>query len=116
MLDRAAANLAYRERSVLIVMPEGSIKVSQADILYLEAENVYIIVHTVHGNYRMRMGLAKFASQLDETFFKVHRSFVVGLKYVKKITRTEITMANGDILPLSRGTYDAVHAALLKYL
>lgn len=116
VLDRAAANLAYRERSVLVSAPEGSVKVSQADILYLEAENVYVIVHTVHGNYRMRTGLAKFAAQLDESFLKVHRSFVVGLKYVKRITRAEITMANGDVLPVSRGMYDAIHAALLKYL
>lgn len=116
VLDRAVGNLAYRERSVLVATSDGDIKVSLADIQYIEAENVYVIVHTVHGNYRMRMALGKFAAQLDETFFKVHRSFVVGLKYIKKVTRTDITMANGDMVPISRGMYDAVHAALIKYL
>ncbi|MBR2894672.1 MAG: LytTR family transcriptional regulator DNA-binding domain-containing protein, partial [Oscillospiraceae bacterium] len=47
---------------------------------------------------------------------KVHRSFVVGLKYVKKITRTEITMQGGETVPISRGMYDEVHAALVKHL
>ena len=62
------------------------------------------------------MALTKFYEQLDETFFKVHRSFVVGLKYIKKITRTDVTMTNGASVPISRGLYDEVHAALIKYL
>ena len=73
-------------------------------------------VHTVQGNYRTRMALGKFVAQLDDTFFKVHRSYVAGLRFVKKITRSDITMANGDVIPVSRGLYDEVHAALIRYL
>ena len=116
VLDKAVQNLAYRQRSVLVITSDADVKISLVDILYVEAENVYVIVHTKQGNYRTRMSLAKFVEQLDETFFKVHRSFVVGLKYVKKITKTEITMINGDILPISRKLYDEVHSALIKYL
>ena len=116
VLDKAAENLAYRQRSVLLSTAEGEIKVALADILYIESENVYIILHTAHGDYRTRMALGKFSEQLDETFFKVHRSFIVGLKYIKKITRTEVTMTNGDTVPISRGLYDEVHTALIKYL
>lgn len=116
VLDKAVDNLAYRHRSVLLSTAEGEVKVSLADILYVESENVYIIVHTVHGDYRVRAALTKFSEQLDDTFFKVHRSFIVGLKYIKKITRTEITMSDGDTVPISRGTYDEVHAALIRYL
>lgn len=116
VLDRAVDNLSYRQRSVLISTPEEDIKVSLADICYVKAENVYVNVHTVHGIYRTRISLARFNEQLDDTFFKVHRSYVVGLKYVKKISRSEITLLNGDIIPISRGMYDAVHAALIRHL
>ncbi len=116
VLDKAVENLSYRQRSVLIATSDGAINVSLADILYIESENVYVNVHTVHVTYRTRMTLGKFAEQLDETFFKVHRSFVVGLKYIKKITRTDITMTNGETIPISRGLYDEVHAALIKHL
>lgn len=116
VLDKAADNLRTRQRAVLLATAEADIKVSLADITYVEAENVYIVVHTVWDSYRVRMALAKFAAQLDDTFLKVHRSFVVGLKYVKKITRREITMLNGDTVPMSRGMYDQVHDALVKYL
>lgn len=116
VLDRAANNLAYRQKSVLVADGEASVKVPLSDIIYVESENVYIILHTLHEKYRTRMALGKFAEQLDETFFKVHRSYVVNLKYIQKITRAQITMANGDRIPVSRGLYGDVHAALVKYL
>ena len=116
VLDRAVNNLQYRQRAVLVTSPDGDVKVSLADICYVESENVHVAVHTVSGVYRSRIALAKFAEQLDETFIKVHRSYIVGLKYIKKISRNDITMLNGDVLPISRGMYDAIHAALIKYL
>lgn len=116
VLDRAAENLRFRQKSVLISTADGEIKLSLADITYAEAENVYVIVHTLRGSYRTRMPLAKFSQRLDETFMQVHRSFVVGLKYVRKITRTEITLAGGDTVPIRRGMYDEIHAALIRYL
>lgn len=116
VLDRAVSNLEYRQRSVLVASPDGDVKVSLADICYVESENVHVAVHTVSGVYRSRISLTKFAEQLDETFIKVHRSYIVGLKYVKMISRTNITMLNGDLVPISRGMYDEIHAALIKYL
>lgn len=116
VLDKAAGNLSYRQRSVLLVTADAAIKVSLADITYIEAEKVHIIVHTTGGDFRTRISMAKFMEQLDDTFIKVHRSFVVGLRYVKKITRTEIIMQGGEAVPISRGMYDEVHAALVKHL
>ncbi len=116
VLDRAADNLKYRERSVLISTSELDIKLSLADITYIEAENMHITVHTVNGDYRTRIALSKFQKELDQTFMKVHRSFVVNLKYIQKIGRTELTMQNGDTIPISRGMYETVHTALIKYL
>lgn len=116
VLDRAVNGMTLRKRSVLVVTQEGSVKIPLADILYIEAERVYIVVHTMQGNYRTRITLLKFCAELDDTFFKIHRSFVVGLMHIKIITKTSVTLINGDLLPISRGMYDKVHAALIKYL
>ncbi len=116
VLDRAAYNLSFRQRCVLVADKDGSVKVPLADIVYIESENVYIAVHTLQEVYRMRMALSRFSEQLDQTFFKVHRSFVVNLNYIKKITRSQITMANGDSLPLRRGLYGDIYSALARYL
>lgn len=116
VLDRAVSNLSYRERSVLLSTADADIRVPLADIMYVESENVYVVVHTVDAIYRSRLPLSKFMQQLDDTFFQVHRSFVVVLRYVKKVSRSEVTMQNGDELPIRRGSYDEVHAALIRHL
>lgn len=116
VLNRAADNLSFRQRSILVTDGNASIKLPLSDILYAESENVYIVLHTPQGEYRTRMALAKFAEQLDETFFKVHRSYVVNLKYIQKITRTQVFLINGDTIPISRGMYAKVHNALIQYL
>ena len=116
VLDRAVDNLAVRQRCVLVADRDGSVKLPLADILYIEAENVHVAIHALEGVYRMRMALGKFSDQLDETFFKVHRYFVVNLSHIRKIARDHITMANGDSIPMSRGMYGEVYGALAKYL
>lgn len=116
VLDRAADNLAGRQRCVLVADRDGSVKLPLADIVYIEAENVHIAVHTLQDVYRMRMALGKFSEQLDETFFKVHRSFVVNLNHIRKISRLDITVTGGGLIPMSRGMYGKVYAALARYL
>jgi len=116
VLDRAVASLQYRERSVLVDTGDCKLKIPLADITYIESERVYLIIHTSSGEYRTRLSLTKFSESLDDTFYKVHRSYIVSLKYIRKITRTEIVMDGGDTVPMSRGMYDEVHGALIKYL
>lgn len=116
VLERAASNLDYRQRGVLLSSSDGAVKVSLADIHYVESQNVYVVVHTATEVYRLRTSLTNFSRELDETFLKVHRSYIVNLKYIKKICRTDITMQNGDLVPIRRGMYDEVHAALIRFL
>lgn len=116
VLDRAVSNLAYRERSVLIDTANGEIRLSLADIIYIEADKMYVNIVTASGKYRSRMAFSKIISMLDDTFYKVQRSYIVGLKYIRKITKTDITVSDGTLIPISRGIYDDVHSALIKYL
>ena len=76
VLDKAVSNLAYRERSVLLSTADGDIKVPLADIIYIEAQNVHVIVHAIHGTYRVRTSLGKLCELLDETFFLRHTALL----------------------------------------
>ncbi|MBE6731449.1 MAG: response regulator transcription factor [Ruminococcaceae bacterium] len=116
VLDKAINNLKYRQRSVLINTQDADIKIPLSDIIYIEAENVFINIHTVNGVYRTRTPLTKFYENLDDSFLKVHRSFIVSLSYIKKITKKDLTLISGDIVPISRGMYETVHSALIRYL
>lgn len=116
VLDRAANNLAYRQRSVLIDTGDGEIKLPLADIVYIEADKMYVNIVTTKDKYRSRTSLSKISAMLDDTFYKVQRSYIVGLKYIRKITKAGITVSDGTLIPISRGIYDDIHSAMIKYL
>ena len=49
-----------------------------------------------------------------EDFFRIHRSVLVNLRRIVKITRTDVTLDSGDVLPVARGKYDAVNRAFIE--
>lgn len=116
VLDRAVTNLNRTARAVLLTTHEGDFKIPVSDIVYAEADNVYINVHTEKTVYRVRTTLSLFAAQLDDTFCKVHRSFIVSLRHISSISRSFVTMRTGKVIPISRGTSAKIREALIKYL
>ena len=87
VLDRAADNLAYRERSVLIDTPDGEVKIPLADIIYIEADKMYVNIVTVKHKYRSRMAFSKITDMLDDTFTRFSAPTPSGFKYVRKISK-----------------------------
>ena len=57
--------------------------------------------------------LSTLLEQLDSaTFVRCHCSFVANLEHVRKYTRTQLFMSNGDILPCSRSSQSTVRQAV----
>ncbi|MBQ8896849.1 MAG: response regulator transcription factor [Clostridia bacterium] len=116
VLDKAVSNLSYRQRSVLIENPDGVFRIPLSDILFIESDRMHSVIHTVREVYRTRKGISQIEPLLSENFFRVHRSFIVNLSHVSKITKTEATLSSGDAVPIARGNYDTVYSELIKRL
>ena len=119
-LDAALSKAADRliaEPPFVIISSEGStVKLYQADILYVEAFLHYLVLSTKRGEYRIKESLSSFEERLSCGFFRIHRSYLVSLKYITKITRTNIYIEGGQKLPLARGKYDALNRAFIEYM
>ena len=72
---------------------------------------------TVHGaeDYSVKRSLNDLERELDGGFYRIHRSFIVNLRFVKRITRTEVILKDGTALPLSRKHYEGLNQALIAY-
>ena len=48
---------------------------------------------------------------------KIHflRSYLVGVRYIQSISKTDVTLDNGRKIPLSRGNYGAIHQAFIRF-
>ncbi len=48
-------------------------------------------------------------------FARCHRSYLVNLRYVSRLTRSEVILDDGRALPLSRSMSDAVRKSFIDY-
>ena len=96
-----APSVTIRQRDELIRVPEN-------DIYWLEAASQYVNVHTRNGSFLVAEPLKKYFARLAGPFFRrVHRSAVVNVNVVRRISRRpngvhELQLANGAVVPLSR--------------
>ena len=115
VLDRAADRLRRQETVITLPEQDALVRLPVHRIVWAEAERNYVVIHAdeVH---TVRMTLGELEKSLDEYFFRTGRSFIVNLKHVQRVTRTDVVMDTGDTLPLPRGMYDPLNRAIIKYL
>ena len=73
--------------------------VAVADILWLEAADNYVVVHTADSAPLMRRSLASLLAELGPGFVRVHRSAAVALAQVQQLQ----SRSKGDGLVMLRG-------------
>lgn len=76
------------------------------DLLYIESEGNYIVIHTTHKKHALRQNMDSIMAQLDnDIFYRVQRSYVVNIKKVSSYTRKDLTI-NGIVIPISKNVID----------
>lgn len=115
VLERALQNVR-RPAPALFLTVEGEVhRIPLGEIQYVEAQGHYVTLHTVRRTFTVKMNLSDIHKSLGDGFFRCQRSFIVNIKYVRKITRTVIELDNRTEVPLSRELYAAAHQALIRY-
>jgi two-component system response regulator LytT len=77
-------------------------KVDLAEILYIEAANNYVFIHTAARRLIAYHTLKGLESQLPaDQFVRVHKSFIVSKAHITQVTRTEVYI-NQVRIPLSK--------------
>lgn len=114
VLDRAAANLARREKRLQVNFDRETCFVPFDRIVFIEAQKQYVRIHTEGGDYRMKASLAEVEAMLDEYFFRCQRSFLVNLNHVARIRNQCVILKNGEEIPISRGMADKIGKAIIR--
>jgi len=112
VLDRAAGNLARQAASLML----DGVRIAMDEIIFIEALDHTLEIHTARGKHAVKMPLYKLEPMLSGDFVQPHRSYMVNMRHIRKITRTAVTLDSGQDLPLSRRQYTAVNKAMMKYL
>ena len=94
---------------------EGVLLLTPSQIWFAEARGHQSLLSTAHESYQLRHSITELWKMLDgqKGFVRSHRSYLVNLRHISAITRTELVMDDFRRLPISRGAYRAVNAAFI---
>lgn len=115
-LDKAVKRVSKESKAVLIDVDGETIRLKQEDIFYIEAFSHTVEINTEKEKYVTRKNISAIEKELDENaFVRCHRSYIVGLKHVKRIGKNEIELDDGRMIPVSRRQYANVNMAFIRY-
>lgn len=105
-----------RPEQLLLESTEGLVRLSAAEILYVEVLAHYLIYHTADRAYTVRGSMKEHEASLKGLHFsRCHKSYLVNLAQVENISPPEVTV-HGISLPLGRAYKDTLMKDYLQYL
>jgi two-component system LytT family response regulator len=117
LLETAAHSPAQQHR--VVVKTGGKIKIiPMEDILYLEASDDYVRIHTPGGTFLKNKTMSYFEQVLDATLFvRTHRSYILNIQQVTRIDPYEkdghlCILQSGAQVPVSKSGYVKLKAVL----
>ncbi|MCB5386990.1 LytTR family DNA-binding domain-containing protein [Blautia glucerasea] len=114
---RTVAKAAQRKEHIIKVeTAEGTRKLRLPALIYVEILSHYLYFHTTKRDYKVRGNIGDVEKELEKyNFVRIHRSYIVNLKYVNKVLSTEVTVGSA-ILPVSRNYKEKLKEEYLKYI
>jgi len=113
VLDRAAEKLRTNEKVLTFEAGGELVRVPVYRIRFADVRLNYVTIHAGE-DVTVKMTLGQVAELLDERFYRVGRSAIVNLTRVNRVTRTEIHMDDGSVVPLPRGAYEGINRAIIE--
>lgn len=115
VLTRAVSRLTRNEPFLTLELTGEVLRVPLPEIRYLDVRQNYVTVHA-REDYTLKRPLAEFEPALDQRFYRMSRSCIVNLTFVRRVTRTEAELTGGERLPLPRGQYEKLNQAIIRQI
>lgn len=114
VMDRAVEKIKQNDRCLNLNQSGVMVRIPLYEIRYLDVQKNYV---TIHGrkDYTVKQTLNYFEKELDYRFHRTGRSLILNLNDIRRITKTEVHLSDGTILPLPRGAYEPLNRAVITY-
>ena len=113
VLDRAIEKLSKNEKILTFENGGEMVRIPIYQIRFAEVFGNYVTIHASE-DVKVKMTLGELEKELDERFYRVSRSAVVNLTRISRVTKSEIRLSDGMIIPLPRGAYESVNRAIIN--
>ena len=115
-MDDMIEELSEKQRELTFDFIEGMRRLRLDDITYIESLGHTAIYHCMGNTYRQNRSLGDIENALyPYDFIRVHKSYIVNLRYIAKISNYSLTMQDGTIVSVPRSHYSEVKSAYATY-
>lgn len=121
-LDLALSRVELdKDRFVTVKVKGGMQTLRMDDILYIDYRNHVVSYHLTAGEMvstpTLRIGFSEYleTTHKQEEFVRCHESIAVNVGAIDKLTKQEITLRGGEILPVSKSRYAEVVEKYMDY-
>ena len=114
MLHRRRSASDSGETNVIYLKCDSKyVRIECDDVRFIEGSNEYLKVHLASETpFLTHMTFRQISECLPNNFIQIHRSYIVNMKHVVSVGRTQVTLADRTILPVS----DTRRGELLQYM
>lgn len=105
-----------RKKKLVLRYGSGGKVIPLSDIYYMESRNHTIVLCLKSGTMEYSAKMGDLEEELAGQFYRIHRGYLINLFHVEGYNRTEVRMANGDKLLLSRYKYEGFVQAYMNYI
>lgn len=114
VLDKYIRRHSVKSEEILITAADGSAHIPADGISYIEAFGRKTQIHLSDNTViDCNMSIGKFEN--IPGFIHSHRSYIVNLRYVRRIGKASATLDSGEDIPISRRLYNEVNRSFIDF-
>lgn len=113
---RSAGQDAHVPRVLTLRIGNTGRTVPLGEIRYIESSGHKAVLHLRDSALEYYARLGDLERELQGSFFRIHKGYLVNLSYITGYTRSEVTLSGGQALLLSKYKYRDFVKAYLRFL
>lgn len=95
--------------SLTFISDYKKVTLDTSEIIYIESRDTEVWIYATEGRqFRNKTGITQWENLLGEDFMRVHRSYVVRKAEIAAVAVDSLTLADGNIVPVSKKYRDSV--------
>jgi two-component system response regulator LytT len=100
--------------SVIVRVDRRNVNILLSDILFVESQRDYLLIHTTDGKLMTKMTLSTFEQEVEgRGFVRIHRSYLIRARAVSSFTASEVDIGD-QTLPIGRSHRESAASALAE--
>ena len=108
--------LGYLTKPVDLIILKKLLEIAKEKQKQNDEKRVTIMIHTYEGEEVCRDKISDLEQRMGDTFVRCHQSFLVNMKYIRRIENESFKLENGEEISISKRRYVETKNRYFAYL